>query len=245
MPIVGKKIAKIAYISREDMPDSGAVYQPTTVGYTYDSGGDGTGGGGGLRSGFWRIISRHKLSSRKWFEWVLLSVALSFFIAGLTTMLVSFVSDGTSQEKKVEIKVNEHSTTSATNIEEHVEDAAKSSIALGAGMMLIGLILGFAWAWLRFFHHGKSPRSGMVGSGGQMLGGLNPSTDLLVGSTSQYGPVLTELPSQLKLKQTSPHDASAIPLSDQEEETRTLMQDSTIPSAVSSGPNTIANQIPG
>ncbi|XP_012144019.1 uncharacterized protein LOC100881649 isoform X2 [Megachile rotundata] len=209
------------------MPDSGAVYQPTTVGYTYDSGGDGTGGGGGLRSGFWRIISRHKLSSRKWFEWVLLSVALSFFIAGLTTMLVSFVSDDTSQEKKVEIKVNEHSTTSATNIEEHVEDAAKSSIALGAGMMLIGLILGFAWAWLRFFHHGKSARSGMVGSGGQ------------------YGPVLTELPSQLKLKQTSPHDASAIPLSDQEEETRTLMQDSTIPSAVSSGPNTIANQIPG
>lgn len=78
-----------------------------------------------------------------------------------------------------------------------------------------------------------------------MLGGLNPSTDLLMGSTSQYGPVLTELPSQLKLKQTSSHDTPAIPLSDQEEETRTLMQDSTIPSVVSTGPNTIANQIPG
>ncbi|XP_034190963.2 uncharacterized protein LOC117609132 isoform X2 [Osmia lignaria lignaria] len=209
------------------MPDSGAVYQPTTVGYTYDSGGDGAGGSGGLRNGFWRIISRHKLSSRRWFEWVLLSVAVSFFVAGLTTMLVSFISDGTSQENKFQIKMNEPSTTSATNIEEQVEDAAKSSIALGAGMMLIGLLLGFVWAWLRFFHHGKSPRSGMVGSSGQ------------------YGPVLTELPSQLKLKQTTPHDVSAIPLSDQEEETRTLMQDSVIPSAVSSGPNTIANQIPG
>nr|XP_034190953.1 uncharacterized protein LOC117609132 isoform X1 [Osmia lignaria] len=227
------------------MPDSGAVYQPTTVGYTYDSGGDGAGGSGGLRNGFWRIISRHKLSSRRWFEWVLLSVAVSSFVAGLTTMLVSFISDGTSQENKFQIKMNEPSTTSATNIEEQVEDTAKSSIALGAGMMLIGLLLGFVWAWLRFFHHGKSPRSGMVGSSGQMLGGLNPSTDLLVGSTSQYGPVLTELPSQLKLKQTTPHDVSAIPLSDQEEETRTLMQDSVIPSAVSSGPNTIANQIPG
>ncbi|XP_068970028.1 uncharacterized protein [Bombus flavifrons] len=211
------------------MPDSGAVYQPTTVGYTYDSGGDGAVGGGSLRSGFWRVISRHKLSSRKWFEWVLLSVALSFFIAGLTMMLVSFVSDDTSQENKIEIirKVNENPTTSATSVEEHIEDAAKSSIALGASMMLVGLLLGFGWAWLHFFRRGKSPRGGMVGSSGQ------------------YGPVLTELPSQLKLKQTSSHDTPAIPLSDQEEETRTLMQDSTIPSVVSTGPNTIANQIPG
>ncbi|XP_016904473.1 uncharacterized protein LOC107992866 isoform X2 [Apis cerana] len=207
------------------MPDSGAVYQPTTVGYTYDSGGDGAGGGGSLRSGFWRIISRHKLSSRKWFEWVLLSIALSFFIAGLTTMLVSFVSDDTSQENK--IKVNEHPTTSATSIEEHIEDAAKSSIALSASMILVGLLLGFGWAWLRFFRRGKSPRGGMAGSSGQ------------------YGPVLTELPSQLKLKQTNSHDTPAIPLSDQEEETRTLMQDSTIPSVLSTGPNTITNQIPG
>ncbi|XP_076246722.1 uncharacterized protein LOC143186816 isoform X1 [Calliopsis andreniformis] len=227
------------------MPDSGAVYQPTTVGYTYDSGGDGAGGGGGLRSGFWRIISRHKLSSRKWFEWVLFSVSLSFFVAGLTTMLVSLVSDDTTGENKIEIKVNDHPATSATNVEEHVEDAAKSSIALGAGMMLVGLLLGFIWAWLRFFRRGKSPRGGIVGSSGQMLGGLNPSTDLLVGSTSQYGPVLTELPSQLKLKQSSSHDTPAIPLSDQEEETRTLMQDSTIPPTVSIGPNTIANQISG
>lgn len=209
------------------MPDSGAVYQPTTVGYTYDSGGDGAGGGGGLRTGFWRIIARHKLSSRKWFEWVLFSVALSFFIAGLATMLVSLVSDDIPQQNKIEVKANEHPTTSATNVEEHVEDETKSCIALGAGMMLVGLLLGFVWAWLRFFHRGKSPRGGMVGSSGQ------------------YGPVLTELPSQLKLKPSSSHDAPAIPLSDQEEETRTLMQDSAIPPTVSVGPSTIANQIPG
>lgn len=79
-----------------------------------------------------------------------------------------------------------------------------------------------------------------------MLGGLNPSTDLLVGSTSQYGPVLTEVPSQLKLKQVN--DATrttAVPLSDQEEETHTLMQDSASPPSVSAGSSTITNQIPG
>lgn len=85
------------------MPDSGAVYQPTTVGYTYDTGGNGAGGGGGLRSGFWRIISRHKLSSRRWLEWVLFSVALSFFVAGLTTMLVNLVSDDTTPDNKIEV----------------------------------------------------------------------------------------------------------------------------------------------
>ncbi|KAG7202449.1 hypothetical protein KM043_018748 [Ampulex compressa] len=224
------------------MPASGAVYQPTTVGYTYDSGGDGPGGGGGLRNGFWRIISRHKISSRKWLEWVLLSVALSFFVAGLTTMLVSLVSaDDTSEESTSKVKTDVYTTTMPTDVEEHIEDTAKSSIALGAGMMLVGLLLGFVWAWLRFFCRSKAPRNGMAGGSGQMLGGLNPSTDLLVGSPSQYGPVLTELPSQLKLKQDTP----AVPLSDQEEETRTLMQDSTIPPTVSVGPNTIANQIPG
>lgn len=213
-------------IPQEDMPDSGAVYQPTTVGYTYGSGGDGAGGGGGFRSSFWRIISRHKLSSRKWFEWVLLSVALSFTAAALTTMLICLVSDDTPQENKTEMKVDDH-PTSETNVEEHKEDGATSSIALGAGIMLVGVLFGLAWAWLRFFRREQSPRSEMVGSSGQ------------------YGPVLTELPSQLKLKQSSSHDTPAIPLSDQEEETRTLMQDSTIPPTVSIGPNTIANQIPG
>lgn len=97
------------------MPDSGAVYQPTTVGYTYDSGGDGSGGGGGggaagLRHGFWRIVSRHKLNSRKWLEWTLLSVALCFFVAGLTTMLVNLVSaeeesSKTSDDVASEVKI--------------------------------------------------------------------------------------------------------------------------------------------
>lgn len=210
------------------MPDSGAVYQPTTVGYTYDSGGEGAGGGGGLRSGFWRIISRHKLSSRKWFEWAQLSVAVCFFVAGLTTILVSLVSTGeTSLEEKPEIKVDGHATPAETDVEEHGDDGAKSSIALGASMMLIGLLLGFVWAWLSFFRRSKSPRNGMSGGSGQ------------------YGPVLTELPSHLKMKQTSSHDTPTAPLSDQEEETRTLMPDSTIPPTVSVGANTIANQIPG
>lgn len=72
-----------------------------------------------------------------------------------------------------------------------------------------------------------------------MLGGLNPSTDLLVGSSAQYGPVLTELPSQTKLKNS---DMPTIPLSDQEEETHTLMQDS---ATQNTGPHTIIDRIPG
>ncbi|KMQ95920.1 hypothetical protein RF55_3834 [Lasius niger] len=233
------------------MPDSGAVYQPTTVGYTYDSGGDGTGGGGGggggLRHGFWRIMSRHKLSSRKWLEWMLLSVALCFFVAGLTTMLVSLVAaDGSSSQTSTaqEVKSEGH-TTMATNVQQQMKDAGNGSVALGAGMMLVGVLLGLIWVWLTFFRRSKSPRNGMTGSSGQMLGGLNPSTDLLVGSTSQYGPVLTEVPSQLKMKQANSHDTPAVPLSDQEEETHTLMQDSASPPSVSVGSSTIANQIQG
>ncbi|XP_011172637.1 uncharacterized protein LOC105205039 isoform X1 [Solenopsis invicta] len=237
------------------MPDSGAVYQPTTVGYTYDSGGDGSGGGGGssgtagLRHGFWRVVARHKLSSRKWLEWTLLSAALCFFVAGFTTMLVSLVSaDGDSSRpsdnavSEVKLEVN---LTMAPGVQQHIENTGRGSIALGAGIMLVGILLGFVWAWLTFFHHSKSPRNGMTSNSGQMLGGLNPSTDLLVGSTSQYGPVLTEVPSQLKIKQASAHDMPAIPLSDQEEEMHTLMQDSASPPSVSVGSNTIANQIPG
>lgn len=232
------------------MPDSGAVYQPTTVGYTYDSGGDGSGGGGGggaagLRHGFWRVVARHKLSSRKWLEWTLLSVALCFFVAGLTTMLVSLVSAEDSSDDAVPQVKSEGHSTMAPDVQQHVENTGKSSVALGAGMMLVGVLLGFVWTWLSFFHHSKSPRNGMTSSSGQMLGGLNPSTDLLVGSTSQYGPVLTEVPSQLKIKQANAHDMPAIPLSDQEEEMHTLMQDSASPPSVSVGSNTIANQIPG
>ncbi|XP_032689098.1 uncharacterized protein LOC116852648 isoform X2 [Odontomachus brunneus] len=206
------------------MPDSGAVYQPTTVGYTYDSGGDGTGGGGGgLRHGFWRIMSRHKLSSRKWLEWVLLSVGLCFFVGGLATILVSFVCTP-SRTNVPEAKQEDH-TTVATDITQHVENTEDGSVALGAGMMIVGVLLGLAWAWLYFFRRNKSPRNGMTGSSGQ------------------YGPVLTEVPSQLKMKQAG--DTPALPLSDQEEETHTLMQDSASPPVVSVGSGVIANQIPG
>ncbi|XP_011330436.1 uncharacterized protein LOC105275353 isoform X2 [Ooceraea biroi] len=212
------------------MPDSGAVYQPTTVGYTYDSGGDGTGGGGGLRHGFWRVMSRHKLSSRKWLEWVLLSVALCFFVAGLTTMLVNLVSASEQPQPHTttapEVKPEVHKTM-ATDVQQHVEDTGKGSVALGAGMMLVGVLLGCVWAWLTFFRRSKSPRNGMAGGSGQ------------------YGPVLTEVPSQLKMKQAGTHDTPAMPLSDQEEETHTLMQDSASPPSVSIGSGTIANQIPG
>ncbi|XP_012217378.1 uncharacterized protein [Linepithema humile] len=210
------------------MPDSGAVYQPTTVGYMYDSRGDSTGGSGRLRHGFWRIMSRHKLSSRKWLEWVLLSVALCFFVAGLTTMLVSLISadDSTQTNHAPQVKLDEH-TTVATDVQQHAEDAGKSCIALGAGMMLVGILLSFIWAWLSFFSRSKSPRNGITGGSGQ------------------YGPVLTEVPSQLKMKQAGSHDAPAVPLSDQEEETHTLMQDSASPPSVSVESNTIANQIPG
>ncbi|KAL0112089.1 hypothetical protein PUN28_013369 [Cardiocondyla obscurior] len=218
------------------MPDSGAVYQPTTVGYSYDSGGDGGGptapataaaAAAGLRHGFWRVVARHKLSSRKWLEWTLLSVALCFFVAGLTTMLVSLVAadDFAPTDNTPKVKPEGHSTM-APDVQ-HVENTAKCSIALGAGIMMLGVLLGFVWTWLSFFSHSKSPRNGMTSSSGQ------------------YGPVLTEVPSQLKIKQANSHDMPAIPLSDQEEEMHTLMQDPASPPSVSVGSNAITNQIPG
>ncbi|XP_031782600.1 uncharacterized protein LOC100679747 isoform X2 [Nasonia vitripennis] len=203
------------------MPESGAVYQPTTVGYAYDTR---DGSRLGIRSSFSRIMSRHKFSTRNWLEWVLFSVAVAAFIAGLTTMLVNLVSadDQASTPKKID------GTTPAkdsnTEIKEHSEDGARASIAVGAAMMLLGLLMGFIWAWLRFFRRGKSPRGGMTSNSGQ------------------YGPVLTELPSQLKSKQVNSLEVStAIPMSDQEEETHTLMEDS----QQVTGPSTITSQIPG
>lgn len=65
------------------------------------------------------------------------------------------------------------------------------------------------------------------------MGGLNPSTDLLVGSTSQYGPVLTELPSAIK--ESSKRENPGPTLSENEEETRTLMPETSV--APSSGAN--------
>ncbi|XP_043504958.1 uncharacterized protein LOC122525973 isoform X2 [Polistes fuscatus] len=208
------------------MPDSGAVYQPTTVGYTYDSGGDGTGSAGGIRSGFWRIASRHKINSRKWLEWTLLSVGLSFFVVGLTTMLVSLVSTDNINQRTTEVKQDPSSIGATVEVEENVEGASKGSVALGAGMIFVGILLNVIWAWLRFFQRNKSPRSGITGGSGQ------------------YGPVLTELPSQLKLKEANIHETLVAPLSDQEEETLTLMLDSNTSTTLVADPNSAANQIP-
>lgn len=86
------------------MPESEAVYQPTTVGYTYDAGGDANEPGNGIRNGFSRIIFRHKVSTRKWAEWVLLSVALCASVAGLATLLVNLMAagdDSASDSKEV------------------------------------------------------------------------------------------------------------------------------------------------
>ncbi|XP_015610323.1 uncharacterized protein LOC107275076 isoform X2 [Cephus cinctus] len=201
------------------MTDSGAVYQPTTVGYTYDTGGDGGGGGGRVVGGFLGILSRNKVSSRKWLEWALLLIALVALVSGLTTMLVNLVSVENAH------KVPEANTPEADSgvTGERGDNGSRGSIAAGAALMLVGVLAGCAWAWLRFFRPSKSPRSGLSGGSGQ------------------YGPVLTELPSQ----QVNAHETPAIPLSDQEEETRTLMQESAAPVGSSGGAHAIANQIPG
>ncbi|XP_066592739.1 uncharacterized protein [Prorops nasuta] len=204
------------------MPDSGAVYQPTTVGYSYDTGGDATAGSGNFRNALVRLMSRHKITIRKWSEWVLLSISICFFVTGLTTMLVNLIS--TDNEQYDVAERGEENSTLPTKVDEHI-DESKGSIALGAGMMLIGFLLGFTWIWLRFFHRGKSTRGGITGSGGQ------------------YGPVLTELPTQIKLKQASSHDVTSVPLSDQEEETRTLMQDSAVPLNTAQGSIISDNQV--
>lgn len=57
---------------------------------------------------------------------------------------------------------------SSSEIKEHSEDGARASIAVGAAMMLLGLLMGFIWAWLRFFRRGKSPRGGMTSNSGQV-----------------------------------------------------------------------------
>ncbi|XP_058806006.1 uncharacterized protein LOC131672646 isoform X1 [Phymastichus coffea] len=216
------------------MPESGAVYQPTTVGYSYDN----RDGGLGIRRSFSRIMSRHKFSTRNWFEWVLMTVGIAAILAGFTTMIINLTNDEETETPKRADTTITTPRDSTTEVKEHSNDS-RASIAGGAAVMLIGILLCLIWGYLRFFRNGKSPRGGMTSNSGQMLGGLNPSTDLLVGSTSQYGPVLTELPSQLKSKQASSLEVStAIPMSDQEEETHTLMDENT-------GPSTITSQIPG
>jgi len=65
--------------------------------------------------------------------------------------------------------LDEHTTTAATtDVQQHVTEAGKSCIALGAGMMLVGILLSFIWAWLSFFSRSKSPRNGITGGSGQV-----------------------------------------------------------------------------
>lgn len=73
------------------MPDSGAVYQPTTVGYSYDTGVRGFLGVGS--------VSRHKFSVKKWLEWALLSAAVSIFAAGLLVTIIDLASIDYSSPK--------------------------------------------------------------------------------------------------------------------------------------------------
>ncbi|XP_011498229.1 PREDICTED: uncharacterized protein LOC105362473 isoform X2 [Ceratosolen solmsi marchali] len=212
------------------MPESGAVYQPTTVGYAYDTR---DGGRFGIRSNFSRLMSRHKYELKTCLEWVLISVAVATFIIGHGMFLASLLSPDPKpivQEKEsVEVGIPyQYSTVpskdTTTEIKEHSSYDIDTLTAVGAAMMLFGILLGGIWAWLRFFRRGKSPRGGMISNSGQ------------------YGPVLTELPSQLKSKQTNNLEIStAIPLSDQEEETHTLMQDS----QQTTGASTITNQLSG
>lgn len=83
------------------MPESSAVYQPTTVGYAYDNGRDPR-ITSGLRNSFSRLFSRHKFSSRKWLEWLLLSVSFCIFVAGLTELIVNLASDDDSTKNKAQ-----------------------------------------------------------------------------------------------------------------------------------------------
>ncbi|XP_074093968.1 uncharacterized protein LOC141524172 isoform X2 [Cotesia typhae] len=215
------------------MPDSAAVYRPTTVGYSYEANGDGNesgvgvGGGVGIRNGFSRIIFRHKVSTRKWLEWVLLSVALCATVAGLTTMMVNVIASGSSVPSEVvqDNSKNGSKSDTTTKMEDVMNQDPKGSLAAGASITLIGLVMGALWAWLRFFRHGgKSQRGGISRASGQ------------------YGPVLTEVPSQMTNKQII-NETRAVPMSDQEEETHTLMPDSTaIPSAVTNQSGHPTNQ---
>lgn len=86
------------------MPESEAVYQPTTVGYTYEANGDTNDAGNALRSGFLRVLFRHKVSTRKWAEWVLLSVAICASVAGLTTLLVNLFASSAEDIPHTDLK---------------------------------------------------------------------------------------------------------------------------------------------
>lgn len=73
----------------------------------------------------------------------------------------------TNVKQRLQAKQEEQSTV-APDITQHSEDAEGAEMALGAGMMIVGVLFGLAWAWLCFFRRNKSPRNGMTGSSGQV-----------------------------------------------------------------------------
>ncbi|XP_018393616.1 PREDICTED: uncharacterized protein LOC108772559 isoform X2 [Cyphomyrmex costatus] len=215
------------------MPDSEAVYQPTTVGFTYDSGGDdaavraaAAAAVAELRYDFWRMVIRHKRDSWKMFKIGIILCSLIFFVIGLAYTIINLINlisleEDTlkSSDDALAIMPEEHSTMTPDVQQQKV--ITRNNLALGAGIMATGVLLTFTWVCATFIYR-KLPMNAM--------------------STGQYGPVLTEAPSQLKTKQAN---QPAVPLSDQEEEMHTLMQDSANPPSISVGSNTITNKIPG
>ncbi|XP_046484560.1 uncharacterized protein [Neodiprion pinetum] len=217
------------------MPDNGAVYQPTTVGYSYDTGVDGFLGVGS--------VTRHKLGLRKWLEWVSLSTAVPLISAGLIFLIVALVSSESTgpqiEAKQIQItkpiEVQPMPVASDTNSTKKCsrpinrnrysgDDSNGRTMTIGATLLAFGFLLGLVWGWLRFYKKRELPRNEPSGGGGQ------------------YGPVLTEVPSHPKIKQITNHQNTASALSDQEEETRTLMQEP--PSFSPNSNNTSENQHP-
>ncbi|XP_046428334.1 uncharacterized protein LOC124183649 isoform X2 [Neodiprion fabricii] len=217
------------------MPDNGAVYQPTTVGYSYDTGVDGFLGVGS--------VTRHKLGLRKWLEWVSLSTAVPLISAGLIFLIVALVSSESTgpqiEAKQIQItkpiEVQPMPVASDTNSTKKCsrpinrnrysgDDSNGRTMTIGATLLAFGFLLGLVWGWLRFYKKRESPRNEPSGGGGQ------------------YGPVLTEVPSHPKIKQITNHQNTTSALSDQEEETRTLMQEP--PSFSPNSNNTSKNQHP-
>ncbi|XP_046623034.1 uncharacterized protein LOC124306398 isoform X2 [Neodiprion virginianus] len=217
------------------MPDNGAVYQPTTVGYSYDTGVDGFLGVGS--------VTRHKLGLRKWLEWVSLSTAVPLISAGLIFLIVALVSSESTgpqiEAKQIQItkpiEVQPMPVASDNNSTKKCsrpinrnrysgDDSNGRTMTIGATLLAFGFLLGLVWGWLRFYKKRESPRNEPSGGGGQ------------------YGPVLTEVPSHPKIKQITNHQNTASALSDQEEETRTLMQEP--PSFSPNSNNTSENQHP-
>lgn len=69
---------------------------------------------------------------------------------------------------------NGSKSDTTTKVEDVVNQDPKGSLAAGASITLIGLVMGALWVWLRFFRHGgKSQRGGISRASGQVRLYLN------------------------------------------------------------------------